>query len=248
MFDKNLWRRSYVLDEIPHFPCPKCLIGRILFEDKPISKNEPVFSERAHSHDAWEPDWVELRIALKGTCNLPECGETVHAVGRGFYSDLVLDDGDWVLAEHVNIHSMCPSPPVIQIPSQCPDNIVSDLLVSFKLIWVDYSACATRLRLSVERLLDAIGIPKSGKTKKGKLRDLNLAERIDAFSDKDPDAAEVLHALRHVGNVATHEGTQSLSNLLDCFEIYEEALRQLVGDKSAKLEAIRKRLIESKGK
>lgn len=247
-FDRSLWKEVYAKNALPYFPCPRCAHGRVIFDNRPISLIEPKFSKEAHSHEAWDPDWIIERVALKGECNIPQCGEIVHAVGTATLTEFLDEDHGWSYEHEFSLDAISPAPAIIEVPEKCPAEISEDLLVSFRLFWTDYSACATRLRLSVERLLDALGVPRQGKKKSGKNYDLNLAQRIDAFSAKDSENAEILHALRFVGNVATHEGTQSLSNLLDSYEIYEEALRQLVGKKAAKLEEIRKKLLQTKGK
>jgi hypothetical protein len=51
-----------------------------------------------------------------------------------------------------------------------------------------------------------------------------------------------------VGNVASHEGEVNRGFVLDCFELLEESLVELVEDRRAKLTAKAQRIIAGKGK
>jgi hypothetical protein len=79
------------------------------------------------------------------------------------------------------------------------------------------AACANRLRASVETLLNELKIPTQGTSKKAKVFDLNLSQRIDEFKKLDPSQAPTLDALRVVGNVGSHEGTLIQGTILDAY-------------------------------
>jgi hypothetical protein len=115
------------------------------------------------------------------------------------------------------------------------------------MIWSDLGASGSRLRTSVELLLDDFKIPREGKGTKKTYR-LSLQDRINAFKAVDADYATTLDALRIVGNLGTHENELRRNVLLDAFEIYEDALSELYGNHKKKIEALRKKIIEKKGK
>jgi hypothetical protein len=96
--------------------------------------------------------------------------------------------------------AMFPSPPIITLPSELPDDVESEAEAAFKLFWSDLGASASRLRTSVERVLDHFNIPA---TKAGG-GFLTLNDRIKEFKKIDTDHADTFDALRHVGNVGTH--------------------------------------------
>jgi hypothetical protein len=80
-----------------------------------------------------------------------------------------------------------------------------------------------RLRTAVERLLDHQGIPKE-RLVKGKMRRMNLQERIDAFTNGLAHK-EQLQGLRNIGNLGTH-GTDDVEadDLFNAIDVLEFAL------------------------
>jgi len=107
---------------------------------------------------------------------------------------------------------------MVAIAEQTPASVASPLRISFQLFWIDLGACASRLRISVERTLDELGIPPA--------RTLN--DRIRAFEDIDHGHAETFDALREVGNVGSHRGDNTRETILDAFELYEDAINNLL--------------------
>jgi len=132
---------------------------------------------------------------------------------------------------------MHPAPPLATIPEATPDNVAVELQTAFSLFWVDLGSCANRLRISVERIMDEFGIP-SGR----------LFDRIQSFQHADPDHAVTFDALRHVGNVGSHDGVVRHDVILDAFEIYQDALAELFGQRRARIEAMKQQIIQNKGK
>jgi hypothetical protein len=76
-----------------------------------------------------------------------------------------------------------PAPPLAAIPNGTPEEVSKQLRVASELYWVDLGSCATRLRISVERILDAFEIPPG-----------KLAKRIETFKAKYPEHAETFDA------------------------------------------------------
>lgn len=172
-------------------------------------------------------------------CAVEDCGEIVCVHGR---AELV-DNPDPVNDEDQYVYmlfprSMYPGPPLATIPEQTPDAVADELRKAFQLFWVDLGACANRLRISVERALDELGLPAA--------RTLN--DRIRAFENLDPDHAETFHALREVGNVGSHDGDNSRETVLDAFEIYQDALRNLFGGHKLRIDALKQKIRATKGK
>jgi hypothetical protein len=131
---------------------------------------------------------------------------------------------------------MIPAPPIIDIPPETPATVRNEIELSFELFWVDPGACANRLRISVERIMDNANVAGT-----------SLAERISLYDARDLHG-ETLHALRIVGNLGSHEGKVEREVLCDAYHIYEHALAELYGRRTAKARAIRERLIKTKGR
>lgn len=210
-FNRALW--GEVLKPYqPHYPCPNCRRGRL--EHAEIS-DCTIAGLRS------DPPGRELFV--KGLeCEL--CGQlvVVHGYEKG---------------RRQIPKGMYPAPPIITIPSKTPPVVRRELERAFALFWVDLGACANKLRISLERVLDHFQI-KSGP----------LASRIAHFSRVDPVQAATFDALKQVGNVGSHEGANTRGTILDSFEYYEHALDGLFGEKRQYFERLRARIITKKGR
>ncbi|UVC12133.1 DUF4145 domain-containing protein [Rhizobium sp. TH2] len=144
--------------------------------------------------------------------------------------------------------SMYPAPPVIKVPEGLGKPCKEHLQVAYSLIWVDGGSCANRLRIFVEALLDQLKVPTTGPKGNRKNATWDLSDRIKALDAIDPGHKDSLDALRFVGNVGSHEGKVEFKTVLQCFQILENALEELINRKSEKLRAIIDNLVVSKGK
>jgi hypothetical protein len=180
-------------------------------------------------------------------CELGFCGEVVVVSGQ-YRREFQYDEGyDGEEVQHsITDHyvtRMTPAPHMIEIPKALSEECSTQIKEAFELFWVDLAACANRLRIAVELLLDFLSIARLAGRKT-----LTLHERIDLLDTAKPGHKEILTALRHVGNVASHEGEVNRGFVLDCFELLEESLVELVEDRRAKLTAKAQRIIAGKGK
>jgi Domain of unknown function (DUF4145) len=179
-------------------------------------------------------------------CSGAACGELVIVSG-----DTVVDEEEdeeygrrW--ASQLRPRSMFPAPYIIELPQEVPDSVRHELEQAFALFWVDLNASANRMRTSLERGLDEVGIKKFNKT--GKRISLALGQRIKLFEKiKGADLSEIFTALRHVGNLGTHASV-SRTALLTAFTLYEHALAEWFGGHKKKIAAMSKKLVKSKGK
>jgi hypothetical protein len=53
--------------------------------------------------------------------------------------------------------------------------------------------------------------------------------------------------LRYIGNLGTHRENLTQEALLDAFHIYEDALAELYGNRSAIIKSLREKIISAKG-
>lgn len=243
---RNFWTTNYSKKYLPAFPCPTCEEGTLKYDAKELKVIETEYSKAAHSHDEWDPDWVEAKFIAILECNRPTCGEIVVFSGDTFVDQVVDDDHGWAYEQRLRPKSVFPGIPIIFIHEDVPAGIQTEIELAFQLYWSDKGACASRLRTSVERILDDFKIPS---TKSGGGY-LSLNERIVEFKKIDPDHAETFDALRFVGNVGTHATELKQEALLDAFEIYEDTIDELFVKKKykAKIDALKKKIIATKGK
>lgn len=249
MFNRDLWSGSYARSAIPKFKCPSCADGRLVLDERSLAVRQPAYSVTASKHPDWEPDWDIERFSLRLACDIKECGEIANILGDSTVAEYYEEEFDtWGLISLLRVRGFFPAPPIIAIPTEVPDAVSAEINKSFELFWADLSSSANRLRISVELLLDHFKIPRVGIDKNGKSTRLDLNARISLFEKTDPEHAPTLTALRMIGNLGSHGDEVNRTPLLDAFEIYEYALAELCGQRKARIEQLRQKLISSKGK
>lgn len=242
---KGLWKASFSAVFIPEFPCPTCRNG-ILKK----SKKEDLSSQRPRDPDFNDyeenPAAYPSRFSLFLRCNA--CAEVVLVIGSSIDVPEEDQDGNSEWFEYLEPEHMWPAPPILEIRG-LPKPVQAQLKASFGFYWHDTGACASRIRTSMERLMDHF---KIATTTLATHRDgtryrkrLDLSARIDKFGSKAKrsEFKQILHALRKVGNVGTH-GNRPITReaVLDAYKVYEFALDKLFEDKKESIGEIVKRL------
>jgi hypothetical protein len=186
-------------------------------------------------------------FAQMAGCSNGKCRQIVAVSGETSLVLLVDIDGpddvadEWVSRYHPKC--MYPAPPIIRIPAATPPEVRDQLKLAFQFYWSDVSACAAKVRASVECLLDAQGISRTTAT--GGHVDLN--QRINQFTHATVEQ-DLLHALRWVGNVGTH-GTATHAAVFDALTVYEMVLETLYDVNPAPvIRALAAHIIANKGK
>ncbi len=95
--------------------------------------------------------------------------------------------------------------------------------------------------------MDAQGIPKKAKNKKGKFDDLTLHARIERFAKKQAEVGANLLAIKWLGNSGSHSTDLTANDMLDAFELLAHALEEIYEKKSAKLKKLTAAIIKKKG-
>ncbi|WP_052026502.1 DUF4145 domain-containing protein [Rhizobium sp. CF122] len=186
-------------------------------------------------------------------CDFRFCGEVV-AVSGDYTSreeDIFnpeTEEYDTYDDKTVVPRAMVPAPPIITWPEKLEAVPRQHLIQAFELFWMNRGACANRLRIFIETLLDQLAVAREGRKRNGKSGDLDLAERIDLLNETQSGHKIALDALRYVGNFGSHEGGADFDDLLDCFELIEHTLIELLDERSAKLQAKAKAIVSRKGK
>lgn len=242
--DRYLWKAPFRV--FPIWPCPGCSKGRLVQQQDSLKVVETGPSKRSFSDENWDPDWVTKRFSAILRCNNPQCEEVCSISGTtvvDWFIDVGPDDEPEQFYDDCFIPKMIyPPPPIIDIPSSCPNDIKDHIYTSFSLIWADHSSCANRLRVAVEAVLNDRGIPKFNAPKAGKRRDpLSLHARIKRYSAKDSDAATYLEAIKWLGNYGSHAlDPLTLSDVLQAFELFEHALKKIYAPPDTALRTARK--------
>jgi hypothetical protein len=240
--EKHLWRQKYT--NIPQLPCPRCE-GKVRLDKTSLAERETAYSNRNRGGEDWTFYDVEERFICFLVCDVKWCGEIVAV--SGFVSEqeeYVSGETDQEIDVFRYYHpmSMIPAPRPFPVSKKLDKDCQSDLLNAFRLLWNDHAACANRLRIFVEHLLDQLQVPRKIP---GKRR--NLDSRIEKFGEDHPEHAEILHALRHVGNTGSHTAKTKFEDVVDSLMLVEAIVKVLIDRDMDKILATARRLISKYG-
>jgi hypothetical protein len=120
-----------------------------------------------------------------------------------------------------------PALPLLESRSLCPKALGERIDAAAKILWLDPNAAANRIRAAVEVLIDEQGIPREKTTQSGKVVRLGLDSRIAEFKATLPqhaDAADLLLAVKWIGNVGSHEDVLRIPDVLEGVAFLAHAL------------------------
>ncbi|XLS30536.1 DUF4145 domain-containing protein [Flavobacteriaceae bacterium M23B6Z8] len=246
------WRES-----IPKFDCPTCEKGILNFEKKDIVELEDGISKQCKILEL-EPTYYSGKFTLSSKCTNPECEETAIIVGKtslvsnGWYSGGFDPEEGIEIPPHEmykTLYKLELTEPAIQlfnIPEKVSDKVRNKLKESFKLFWIDKSACGNKIRASIEILLDDLKVRKT-RTKNRKRTKLTLHKRIELFKEKKSSLASNLLAIKWIGNSSSH-GISNVSTrqIIDSYKILEYVLTNIYDIKESEIKNLTKKINKRK--
>ena len=233
-----MWHRTTHENSFPGLPCPSCASGKLKLIKDGLNVIEPKYSSDFQRRELYD---VVERWSATLRCDENACGEIVQMIGDTEVVEFEFErsDGqpDWGLTRVLRIQAVFPAPPLFRISKNVPRKVEEQLQLAFRMYWTDESACVARLRTAVEALLDYQKVPKEQKTKNGKMRRLNLKERIDAFAI-GASHQDQLQGLRNIGNFGTHGGDDVIDeDLFDAIDVLESVLTGIYDTQSINAKA-----------
>lgn len=247
--------RSHFAQEFTSFPnwnCPCCANGTL---HEVLAKRlieEPAYSKNQHPEDWWEPEHTISRFSALMRCTTSTCGEFVFVTGRAGIAYYGSDEEGEHWADEFEPAFGFPAITVFRLKQDWPEPVLTELRRSFAHVWRDPGAAANRLRTAVECLLDHLKVKKvslvtkAGVTKKNKLK---LHDRIVAFRTKNAAAADLLLAVKWLGNAGSHADLQEISReaVLDGMQIMEHVLHLLFDNTGAAVVKLAASINKKKG-
>ena len=186
-----LW--NFEDDNWPVIPCPTCARGILVVES--LTADEGAKSRRKDPDRDPAEQFGVFTAQLR--CGNTECLEAVAAAGRmsvGYDWHTVRGEGYY---RFLRVEYFTPTVPLFGVPDACPAKVRARIMDASAIFLVDPAAAAARLRSAVEALLDAKRIRKTNaKTK----RALSTHQRIELLKKLDPALADVLLAVKWIGN------------------------------------------------
>ncbi len=239
---RNL-RDSFTKQRSPAWPCPTCKAGHLRIDKDSISAKATAESVAAQDHPAWDPDWTTLRFVALAVCDNTDCLEVATIKGRGGLQPIgqSYDYQEFYTPEYFD-----PSPALIIVPEQCKSEVRSELKMAFAHAWGDPTSSSAHIRTATERLLDQLRIQKSV-TAKGKRQRLTLQRRIELLSVKNPEASELLLAVKWIGNAGVHSGALTQQEVIDALDLLEGALSSLFDPHANRVKVLAKRINKRRG-
>ena len=201
-------------------------------------------------HDAWEPEWMESRFCAILVCNSVKCGELAAISGSVFVEEAHEQDynGSWNQS-YVDLYeprSLFPAPLPFQLFDEIPDVVKDRLVEAAGLIWQNSEASANQIRQAVESLMDCRKVKKT-RIQSGKRVRMSLHGRIKEFEKTDKDNAELLLAVKWLGNSGSHPGGLDRDNVLDAFDMIEMVLTNLYNKSATAIRRKAKAINKAKG-
>lgn len=249
--DRNVLKLPFRKNNSPDWVCPTCNKGILKIKDGTFHKEEVATSKEAHSHEAWDPEWVQYVYTCILICSNDKCNEVVANSGTGSVSwDFILDENgepdqtyeDYFWPKYFNPHLK-----LIKLPHDCPKPVSSLLNESFKLFFLSPESAANNVRASIEALLTELKI-KRFSNKNGKRRYISLHQRIELLPEKYEPLKEMIFAIKWLGNAGSHSnGEITIDDVMDAYALTEHILEEIYEPKAKKLKAIAKEVNKKKG-
>lgn len=237
--ERSLYATSF--SKLPAWPCPTCGKGHLVCSDDMLLNEETGPSKEAHDDNGWDPDWIERRFAGLLKCNFGNCGELVAIAGDvSIVEHLGYDYDGEATQDYIENFRPCglfPAPLPIRPPVDTPELVQTALKEAAGLIWQSAEGAANQVRQAVEHLMDHMGVTRS---LPGAY--LSLHRRIREYQKKDPKNAEILLAVKWLGNSGSHAGGLTRDDVFDAFDMVELVLNNLydttTADIMAKVKAV----------
>lgn len=183
--------------------CSKCFTGALFV------KKEPSITTNDH-----------YSVRLK--CSNSTCQEEYFSIGLVRYFSIIYktevskkfygEKRKQYYPKHFS-----PSLRLFQLNHFIPDDVKNCIDNSFDDFWSDQLSSANAIRRSLELLMDNLNVADKGK----------LHQRIENYKRINPSIANMLLAIKWIGNSGSHGETLTKDDLLDAYEILEVCLNEL---------------------
>lgn len=240
---RTIWKTTFKTTEVPCWTCPTCEKGVLQASKKDFRIIESPGSIESHSHEAWEPDWISGYFSGFLSCSNERCGDRIAIIGEMSMTDEPDDNYDmsyfgFKFVEILNPICFFPHLKLFKIHKDVPEEICQAINNSFKIYWLDTASCANKIRVVVELIMDEQKIQSTYIDRK-KRKSITLHKRIELFKSKKAEEADLLMAIKWIGNSGSHK-TEELTkdDILDAYEILSHVTTKLYEKTSKRIKAM----------
>ena len=249
--DRKTLKLPFTLKSAPNWTCPTCEMAPLRIRKDSFIKDERLHS-RDHSHEAWDPEWIEYVYSCLLVCSNDKCKEVVASSGTGSVDWSTYEDEhgapDQVYEDHFRPKFFEPPLKLLQIPKNCPESVSKPIEDSFALFFAAPHAASNNVRIGIEALLTELKIRRFNLVS-GKRRFVSLHERISLLPAKFAHLKDLIVAIKWLGNAGSHDdGTDvTLDDVMDSYELTEHILQEVYAPKLTKLHKLAKKVNKKKG-
>ena len=248
---RAIFKNAFQSKNIPDWNCPTCHRGTLKSEKNNIKLFEGASSLSIRSHDNWEPEWLHGVFLGLLKCSNTSCGETVIFSGNynseeNYEFDYFSDRYDMVLNNYLTPINFNPPIHFFEINKDVPIHIRQEIISCFNLYWSDISSSANKVRVVVELIMDDMKVAKTY-VHSGKRKGYSLHRRIELFKKVNHEQAELLMAIKWIGNSGSHTSSElTKDDILDSFEILEHVTTKLYETESKRINQLTKKINKRK--
>jgi hypothetical protein len=249
--DRHTLKFPFTLRSTPDWICPTCGKAPLRIRKDTFFKEERWHSQD-HSHEAWEPEWIEYVYSCLLICSNDQCKEVVASGGTGSVDWDIQEDEhgepEQVYEDHFRPKFFQPHLKLFPFPDGCPGSVTKPLEDSFSLFFSAPHAASNSVRIALESLLTELKIRRFNLTG-GKRRFISLHQRIGLLPPKYAHLKDLILAIKWLGNAGSHDGAAdvTLDDVMDSYELTEHILQEVYAPKLAKLKKLAKKVNKKKG-
>lgn len=249
--DRRVLKIPFTRKNTPDWVCPRCKKGVLRFVQDSFHFEEEKDSKDAHTHEAWDPDWIAYVYSGLLRCGNDGCKESVANCGTGGvgvdYEMGEEGEPEQTWEDYFRPTYFEPPLQLIDIPEACPESVETPLKESFRLFFCSPPAASNNVRIALEALLTELGV-KRFNVKNGRRVFLTLHSRITLLPAKHSELGDLLLAIKWLGNAGSHSDSQvSIDDVMDAYDLVDHVLQELYTQKAKKAKALAKQINKKKG-
>jgi len=249
--NRDLWKNLKLKRGVsPELTCPTCNKGNLLPITDSLKYTETKESKSLHNYEDWDHNWISYRFTLHLKCDNTKCEDIVICSGTG-YEDYDMHynqkNDDWYEVT-VSIFTplyFIPALKIIPLNSSYPKEIVVELENSFAHFFSDIPACANKIRICIETLMDELNVKKTSLSS-GKRKNLTLHNRILEYKRQNAEIADYLLAIKWIGNTGSHNKELTKDDILDAYYILDYSLNKIYDIKEEQVKKLTKQINKKK--
>jgi hypothetical protein len=215
----------FVESNTPDWQCPTCMLG--VLEVDALGFTQKLDSPSQKLNDDPDPSSAMWELDLKGvfngilTCSNPRCSENVAISGHFKYIEANTtfgpDDfeGGYQAVRVLIPKYFTPSLKLVRLNNEVPTDIKVLMKQALELFWLDESSCGNKMRVLVEKLMDAQAVASGS----------SLHQRLVSYKAVQPVLADMLMAVKWLGNSGSHKSDSlNREDLITAADILESVL------------------------